>query len=218
MLGMHHKYLKIISWIIIIGIVLIILCYFFIDKTVAELAFDNNWRRFSWLNWLTYLPTIMFTISIISMIITSFRSFIKSKVVESERIIFVASVNTIITLQFIRLLKFAFGRTWPATWINNNPSWLTNHVYGFYFFHGGQAYASFPSGHTAVTIAMLTVLWFHFPKWRSAFVIIAVATAVGLIGCYYHFVSDVLAGLLLGLITGIIANHIFLASQKNDPR
>jgi hypothetical protein len=34
-------------------------------------------------------------------------------------------------------LKYDFGRTWPETWVNNNPSLIGNGAYGFNFFHGG---------------------------------------------------------------------------------
>jgi hypothetical protein len=44
-------------------------------------------------------------------------------------------------------LKFAFGRTWPETWIGDNPSLIRDGVYGFHLFHGGRGYESFPSGH-----------------------------------------------------------------------
>ena len=57
------------------------------------------------------------------------------------------------------LLKFVFGRLWPDTWVANNPSFIHDGAYGFYFFHGGRGYASFPSGHTAVTCAVISVLW-----------------------------------------------------------
>jgi hypothetical protein len=34
-------------------------------------------------------------------------------------------------------LKFVFGRTWPDTWIQNNPSFIRDGAYGFNLFHGG---------------------------------------------------------------------------------
>jgi membrane-associated phospholipid phosphatase len=72
-------------------------------------------------------------------------------------------------------LKFAFGRTWPATWIHNNPSFLRDGVYGFNFFHGGTAYESFPSGHMAATCAVISVLWIYYPKWRTLYVFAVLA-------------------------------------------
>jgi hypothetical protein len=46
------------------------------------------------------------------------------------------------------------------TIVASGTSWSgVNDIYGFNFFHGGHGYASFPSGHTAVTCAVVTVLW-----------------------------------------------------------
>ena len=91
-------------------------------------------------------------------------------------------------------LKLVFGRTWPDTFRDNNPSFLRDGVYGFNFFHGGHGYAAFPSGHTAVTCAVISVLWIYCPKWRWLYALAVLAVAVGLIGANYHFVSDVIAG------------------------
>src|SRR5262249_58013704 len=46
-------------------------------------------------------------------------------------------------------LKYALGRTWPNTWIQNNPSLIQNGVFGFNPFHGGARLASVPSAHVA---------------------------------------------------------------------
>jgi hypothetical protein len=40
-----------------------------------------------------------------------------------------------------------FGRTWPESWLGDNPSWIRDDVFGFFPFHGGRGWESFPSGH-----------------------------------------------------------------------
>lgn len=113
-------------------------------------------------------------------------------------------------------LKFAFGRTWPDSWLGDNPSFLRNGAYGFHFFHGDRAYASFPSGHMAVTCAVLSVLWFFYPSWRTAYVIAGLAVAAGLIGANYHFVSDVIAGSFVGVSTGWMLTSLWKATRCPD--
>lgn len=212
---MDNSYLKKIIWTFLIGIVLIALCYLYVDKPAADFAFNHHLERFSWwLKWPTYTLVIIFFVTAISIILTTIRWCARVKVSHFEHVFFVASINTWITAKFKDILKYTFGRTWPATWTNNNPSWLNNHVYGFHFFHGGGGYASFPSGHMTVTLALITVLWIHFPKWRPLFAIIALSEAVALIGLYYHFVSDVLAGSLLGFTTGMFASRAFLPQPR----
>jgi membrane-associated phospholipid phosphatase len=99
-------------------------------------------------------------------------------------------------------LKEAFGRTWPETWIQNNPSFIRNGVYGFSPFHGGAGWASFPSGHTAAIGAVVGVLWWREPELRGLWALLMVLTGVGLIGGNFHFLSDVIAGGYLGFACG----------------
>lgn len=203
-----------IALLLVIGIGLIFFSYYYVDKPMAEITFNNNWRRFIFLKWLTYISAALIIISALSIIYTTIKKFNNKHVSLVEQSLFVGSLNTLITSLIAEELKFIFGRTWPATWINNNPSWLSNQAYGFHLLHGGKAYASFPSGHATVVFAMISVLWFGQPKWRWLHVLLGVGIAVGLVGMYYHFVSDVIGGALLGTTTGCIAARAFLP-RKN---
>lgn len=113
-------------------------------------------------------------------------------------------------------LKFVFGRTWPDTWTHNNPSFLRDGVYGFNFFHGESAYGSFPSGHMAVTCAMISVLWVYFPAWRTVYTLAALSVAIGLIGANYHFLSDVIAGSFVGVSSGWMVTSLWKAHEHFD--
>ena len=101
-------------------------------------------------------------------------------------------------------LKYAFGRTWPETWTRNNPSLIRDNVFGFFPFHGGPGYASFPSGHTATICAVMTVFWICYPRWRPLYALAMAGVAIGLVGADFHFLSDVIAGGFLGLSVGWI--------------
>ncbi len=102
-------------------------------------------------------------------------------------------------------LKYAFGRTWPETWTNNNPSFIGNGTFGFFPFHGGQGWFSFPSGHTTVMCAVAASLWLLWPRFRILYALAVAIVVVGLIGADFHWVSDILAGGFLGTACGIAA-------------
>lgn len=112
------------------------------------------------------------------------------------------SISVIVAETIKAQLKFVFGRTWPETWIHNNPSLIHDNVYGFNFFHGGPGYASFPSGHTTAICAAVSVLWMVYPKFRVIYALAVAAVVIGLLGADYHFVSDVIAGGFLGTTVG----------------
>ncbi len=99
-------------------------------------------------------------------------------------------------------LKWVFGRTWPETWVDNNPSFIRDQVYGFHWLHGGAGYESFPSGHMTATCALISVLWICYPRYRPLYALAVLAVAVGLIGADFHFLSDVIAGGFVGATTG----------------
>ena len=122
---------------------------------------------------------------------------------------FVCSLSVVFAESIKDQLKFIFGRTWPETWVQNNPSFIHDGVYGFNFMHGGAAYQSFPSGHMAATCAVVSVLWIWYPRLRWLVTIASIAVGVGLVGANYHFLSDVIAGAFIGISTGWMAAAIW---------
>jgi membrane-associated phospholipid phosphatase len=46
------------------------------------------------------------------------------------------------------------------------------------------------------------VLWIYYPKFRALDALVVAAVAIGLLGADYHFLSDIIAGSLLGTVTG----------------
>jgi undecaprenyl-diphosphatase len=61
---------------------------------------------------------------------------------------------------------------------------------------------SFPSGHATLAMAMAVVLSHHFPKSRAAVYILAVLIGFSRVYFGVHYLSDVLAGFLLGAFLG----------------
>lgn len=96
-------------------------------------------------------------------------------------------------------LKIAFGRTWPESWLGDNPSWIANGVFGFFPLHDGKGWLSFPSGHSTAVAAPLMVLWICVPRFRVLYVTLIGAVIIGLLGADFHWLSDIIAGFYLGL-------------------
>src|SRR5215470_14572318 len=122
-----------------------------------------------------------------------------------EAVILLGGLRIIVTSAIKGDLKFIFGRTWPETWVGNNPPLMRDGVYGFHFFHGGRSYDSFPSGHTAAVCAATSVLWLCYPRWRALCVLAVALVVIGLIGSNFHFLSDIVAGGFIGASTGWLA-------------
>ncbi len=122
---------------------------------------------------------------------------------------------TLIAVAIKDQAKFAFGRLWPETWVNDNPSWIKDGAYGFFPFHGGTGWSAFPSGHMCDISAPVAVLWRRLPRWRPLLAIPVALVAVGLFGADFHFVGDLIAGTFLGAACG--AGVLAVMRAEGDP-
>jgi membrane-associated phospholipid phosphatase len=116
--------------------------------------------------------------------------------------IFWACAAALLAVSIKDQAKFAFGRLWPETWVNANPSWIGSGAYGFFPFHGGAGWSSFPSGHMTLVTAPMAVLAGRLPAWRWVPWVPVGLVAIGLYGADYHFLGDIAAGTALGAACG----------------
>jgi membrane-associated phospholipid phosphatase len=124
-------------------------------------------------------------------------------------------VSLLVADQFRQTLSLAFGRYWPTTWIDNNPSLIGDGAYGFHAFAHGLAFTSFSSGHMARTLGVASVVWIAYPRWRWLCVVSSLAIAIALLGMNYHFVGDVIAGSFDGAIIGAYVARWCLREKRD---
>ena len=187
-------------------------CYLWIDRPLALFAHAHSGQRETFAR-LTHIPDLLNPLAVIAFVIFGLSVLAGRPVSRFVAAGALSSISLIVAEAIKNQLKFAFGRYWPDTWVQNNPSLVHDGAYGFNFFHGGQGYASFPSGHTAATCAVISVLWIMYPYWRPFYGAIVLAVAVGLIGANYHFLSDVIGGGFVGTSTGWMTVAIWRARQ-----
>src|SRR5512132_536150 len=63
---------------------------------------------------------------------------------------------------------------------------------------------SFPSGHTSASLAVVTVLARALPRWRGTLFAVAAWVAASRVWRGSHFLSDVVAGMVMGFVVGSI--------------
>ena len=193
-------------------VVAVAICYLWLDRPLALLAHAHSGERETFARF-THIPDPFIPTACVVFVACGlwvFAGRILSRPIAASAL---ASISVIVAETIKGGLKFVFGRLWPDTWVQNNPSFIHDGAYGFNFFHGGPGYASFPSGHTTVTCALISVLWILYPYWRPFYAAIVLAVAVGLIGANYHFLSDVIAGGFLGTSTGWMTVAIWRERQ-----
>jgi membrane-associated phospholipid phosphatase len=127
--------------------------------------------------------------------------------------LFVACASLIIADQFRESLGDLFGRYWPETWHNNNLSLIGTGAYGFHPLQADDDNGSFPSGHATRIAAFVAVYWQSLRRGRWFYAALTVPMLVALVAMNYHFVSDVIAGSMLG---GIVGGYAVLLAGLSD--
>jgi membrane-associated phospholipid phosphatase len=191
------------------GLAVVVFCYFWIDRPVAFFVHRHEIEKFNvWkinvFKWLTDPPPIMQTWSplVLALLMTR-RTWGPLKL--WQHTLFAASLSLIVADEFRHFLGDLCGRYWPETWFNNNPSLIGDGTYGFHPFAGGDDIGSFPSGHAARIAGFATVWCIAMPRGRVFWIIVCLPMLVSLVAMNYHFVSDVIAGCVLGAIVGMYA-------------
>lgn len=203
-----------IKTIVAIMVCSVIVClgYFFFDVRIAQFMHQHAFNQYSGFRWMTMIPIYFWYGAPLLMIyVVIKRAYVQTAPIENA--LFVASISLFVTKGFVDVLKFCFGRYWPDTWINHNPSLLQNDAYGFHPFHIGPAFHSFPSGHTAATVSVLTVFWLMYPSWRRFLILFYPIVPIGLLCMNYHFFTDIMAGAFLG---AIVSNYAVGISALED--
>jgi membrane-associated phospholipid phosphatase len=183
----------------------VLVCYFWVDRPTAFFVDRHHLNEVKVFHWLTYPPPELQTWSPLILTALAVRR-AWGPWTRWQKALFVASVSLIVTDQFRVCLGDVCGRYWPETWFHN-PSLIGNGTYGFHPFQRGDDLGSFPSGHAARILSFVFVWFMVMPRTRVIGATISVAMLVSLVLMNYHFVSDVIAGGVLGAIIAAYAVH-----------
>jgi membrane-associated phospholipid phosphatase len=187
-----------------------VLSYFFLDRLWATYAFQNLHTSRNAFAVPTHLVDWL-ELAAVPVLVWSAWIFARGRRLGASGLIALrATLALFLAIGVKEVAKYAFGRTWPETWVCNNPSFVQSGVFGFSPFHGGAGWGSFPSGHETRVCAVAGCLWVLTPRLRPLCVVAVLAVATGLLGADYHWLSDVLAGGLLGWLLGVFVAKLDL--------
>lgn len=110
----------------------------------------------------------------------------------------------------VQAIKHLVGRARPT---------LLRQVGSFSFhpFSWPNAYASFPSGHTASAFAAATALSLLAPRWRLVWFAAATAIALSRVVVGQHYPTDILAGAALGMVVTMALARDFVSRGLHLP-
>ena len=181
--------------------ILVVVSYLWLDRPIA-LFVHAQLQGIDLFGRLTHVPDVLLPIGLVVTAAVALRGLTGRPLSKFLTVLMLSGLSLAAAVIVKDELKLAFGRTWPETWVRNNPSFIRDAVYGFFPFHGGPGYASFPSGHTTTICTVMTVLWLCYPRYRVLYALAMAAVAIGLVGANFHFLGDVIAGAFLGISAG----------------
>ena len=203
----YRKLLWRASSAVALCIAVVLVCYFWIDRPVAFFVYRHHINEFKIFYWLTYPPPEVQTWSPLVLAVLLVRRAWKP-FLRWQKVVVVACVSLIVADQFRIGLGDICGRYWPETWTHDNPSLIGDGAYGFHPFQRGDDLGSFPSGHAARILSFATVWLIATPRSRVIGALICTPMLVSLVAMNYHFVSDVIAGSVLGGLIAMYAAHV----------
>ena len=201
-------------WVALSCPFLIGLCVVFVDRAAASFAHAHLGGRGRIFIDLTHIVDPLLPLAALGLSGSAIAGCLGCRFSRAGQIVLACCVAVAVAYLFREELKFAFGRLWPETWVQDNPSWIRDGAYGFFPFHGGIGWSSFPSGHMTIVSAPAGALWAALPRWRALAAIPVIAVAVGLFGADYHFVGDIMAGTYLGTACGVGAWRLVRGSGQ----
>jgi membrane-associated phospholipid phosphatase len=182
----------------------VLVCYFWIDRPVAFFVYHHQINKIQLFRWLTYPPPEVQNWSALVLTILMVRR-AWGPFLRWQKVLLVACLSLIVADDFRISLGDVCGRYWPETWTHDNPSLIGTGTYGFHPFQRGDDIGSFPSGHAARILGFAMVWLIAMPGSRFICAVLCAPMLVSLVATNYHFVSDVIAGSVLGAIVGTYA-------------
>ena len=75
-------------------------------------------------------------------------------------------------------------------------------------------YFSFPSGHTAIFFAIAMAIFYFNKKWGIVCFVLAILVGLSRIYVGVHWPIDVVAGALIGILSGIVVNNFIIKKHS----
>ena len=180
---------------------------FYPDKVAAQLALHHAWYSPSGYWWMEVITSWgeahLFVIVIIAVVLQ------KRYLMAFEFLS--AGIVSSIVVQSLKRLVFAPSPR-PMAVIKWSETLLTEGLEVPLQF-------AFPSGHTTTAFVFFTLLALHFKKISVQILAAIAVIGVGLSRVYLmaHWIPDVMAGGVLGLVIALFVNRAFLAIKKSRP-
>ncbi len=132
-------------------------------------------------------------------------AYLKRNELKARKMVFTAIAAGILSRYVItEIIRFFYDRPRPFEVLD---------VYKLVARDGG---GSFPSGHAAFFFAIAAAVFIYYRKWGILFYLFALAMGVARVIAGVHFLSDILGGAIVGIISAYLINHLVSKYKKHS--
>jgi membrane-associated phospholipid phosphatase len=181
---------------IVVGSVLLMvsmtISYVLLDRPLSLFCQGLNLAVIEVFQWITELGKSTGYLVGFAVLFVFFKFFLRRSLASNRSLFLLAAVA--LSGLATDLIKPLVGRLRPKLLFETG-------LYGFDPFRIGYEYNSFPSGHATTVFALAAALTLFFPRWRLPLAGFAVVVGLSRIIVGAHYLSDVMAGAYVGIMT-----------------
>ncbi len=194
------------------ALTLIAISYFFLDARLASFFYTLLNENIAWTRLVSNIPDLLdYIVAAIALFSWTVYFYLTRQGIRNPLTRFLQNCGSAIPLAYVikNILQYVFGRSNPYLWLfyHQPPQ--------FYWFRHDDGYGCFPSGHMTVFTVLLVLLSGLYPHLRPVWVVALCVLGFALVVTNYHFLSDVIAGVYLGVIVAYFVNKILAYSFKH---
>jgi membrane-associated phospholipid phosphatase len=187
------------SFLLIIGFCS--LSYYYLDIPIASYFRAVDPRVESTFRYITGLGNSTWYL------VASMLAFVVSKYLYHEDIISNKAIFIFLTIAISGIvnnsIKYSLGRYRPRVL-------FYDYLYGFSYLGFSYSVTSFPSGHANTITALMLALYFLIPEYRWLYLMVAVLVIASRVVLCDHFLSDVVFGSYLAIVTTVYVKSAFI--------
>jgi membrane-associated phospholipid phosphatase len=184
----------------IAALVLVLFSYALVDRTVAMRCQNLDQSIIDVFQWITeWGKSTGYLIGFFILFI--FFKYAKGRHIPANHALFLF-ISIALSGLITDMIKPVVGRLRPKMFLEAN-------LYGFDFFHTGWDYNSLPSGHATTVFSLAMALSLFYPKFRLPLFCFALIVGASRVIITAHYVSDVLAGAYVGIMTVLFLVHVY---------
>ncbi|MHB1947559.1 MAG: phosphatase PAP2 family protein [Gammaproteobacteria bacterium] len=168
---------------------------FKVSKYITDLGEDEAWL----------------VIALIGFVLIGMQYYQKRKLSFNSQRVGYVFLNVFVAIAVGTVLKIILARYRPEML-------FTQGLYGFHFFSLKNALYSTPSGHSLTIFAICASLSILFRRYASIFYVIAILIGISRLILTKHYLSDVILGAYIGIMSAVIIHGIFKIKGLNTNR